>query len=161
MAAPVAPRARDADQPDYRSVCKTQRKDTGMKAQELRLGNYVHDRNGNVIRIDFFEHLENGFDCKFGQRQFLNGEQITPLTEYTDHATPIQLNEEWLVKAGANKIDDILDIFELDRFQLFPFYTYGFWKVIDKETKAYITKVSYIHELQNMYFVLNGEELPL
>lgn len=132
-----------------------------MKAQELRIGNYVSDRDGKVIKIDFFEYLANDFDCKFGQKQFLNNEEILPLTGFTDYAKPIHLTEEWLVKSGAKKIHSILDIFEIDRFELYPFYTYGFWKVVDKETKAYITKVSFVHELQNMHFVLNGEELPL
>lgn len=109
-----------------------------MKAQELRIGNLVYDSTKNVHRI---ERLDEKWD-------FIG-------------RFPIPLTEEWLVKSGAKKIDDILDIFELDRFELFPFYTYGFWKVVDKETKAYITKVSYVHELQNMYFVLNGEELLL
>lgn len=125
-----------------------------MKAQELRIGNYVCTSymkksvfKVNAIHSDrlYFESIIENF----------KSDTIPVCIE------PIKLTEEWLVKAGAKKIDDILDIFELDRFQLFPFYTYGFWKVVDKETKAYITKVSYVHELQNMYFVLNGEELPL
>lgn len=78
-----------------------------------------------------------------------------------DSLKGIPLTEEWLVKAGAKKTHDLLNIFELDRFELYPFYTHGFWKVVDKETKTYITKASYVHELQNMYFVLNGEELQL
>ena len=132
-----------------------------MKAQELRIGNCVSDRDGKVIKIDFFEYLANDFDCKFGQKQFLNNEENFPITEFTDYAEPIPLTEEWLLKAGAKKTHDLLNIFELDRFELYPFYTHGFWKVVDKETKTYITKASYVHELQNMYFVLNGEELPL
>ena len=138
MAAPLPFRTGATDKPDYRSVCKTIRKDTGMKAQELRIGNLVYDSTKNIHRI---ERLDEKWD-------------------FSDRFS-IPLTEDWLVKAGARKTHDLLNIFELDRFQLFPFYTYGFWKVVDKETKAYITKVSYVHELQNMYFVLNGEELPL
>ena len=125
-----------------------------MKAQELRIGNYVCTSymkksvfKVNAIHSDrlYFESIVENFKS-----------DTIPV-----YIEPIELTDEWLVKSGANKINDILDIFELDRFQLLPFYTYSFWKVIDKETKAYIAKVSVVHELQNMYVVLNGEELPL
>lgn len=109
-----------------------------MKTNELRIGNLVLDSTKDVHRI---ERLDEKWD--FSDR------------------FPIPLTEEWLVKAGAKKIHEVLDIFKLDRFELYPFYTHGFWKVVDKETKTYITKASYVHELQNMYFALNGEELQL
>lgn len=117
-----------------------------MKAQELRIGNYVADIwNPDIPRQ--VQSLAKNL-CIYGSLR----------CKY-DKLLPIRLTEKWLVKLGAKKIHDILDIYELARFELYPFYKYGFWKVVDKETKAYIAKVSYVHELQNMCFILTGEEL--
>ena len=108
--------------------------------------------NGNVFKVT---------DIKSDKIAFESVKENFKSYTINIYIVPIPLTEEWLVKAGAKKIHEVLDIFELDRFELYPFYTHGFWKVVDKETKTYITKASYVHELQNMYFALNGEELQL
>ena len=57
-----------------------------IQSNELRIGNYVFDRGGKVLRIDFFEYLENGYSCKFGQKIGVDGwGEVHPLTEYTDY----------------------------------------------------------------------------
>lgn len=68
---------------------------------------------------------------------------------------PIQLTKEWLVSLGAEKVSD--NVFFFDRFKLRYLPEYEHWRVTSNG--YYITKVEYVHELQNVVFVLNGEEL--
>lgn len=51
-----------------------------MKATELRIGNYVKDRSGKILRVDFIEYVENGFDTKFGQKMFVEGQEVHAMT---------------------------------------------------------------------------------
>ena len=125
-----------------------------MKAQDLRIGNIIAlpllGLYDGVIKDK--EHVQS--------KRFVGGTSQHFFENIEKYAS-IPLTEEWIKKAGARKTHDLLGTYELDRFELYPFYLHDFYKIIDKETKAYITKVSFVHELQNVYFALNGEELPL
>lgn len=126
-----------------------------MITNELRIGNWVNSElYGDYKIIGISNFSENN-------ALFWKSYNYYPQACSIDSLKGIHLTEEWLVKLGAKKTHDLLNIFELDRFELHPLYIYDFWEVVDKETKTYITKASYVHELQNMYFVLNGEELQL
>ena len=137
--------------------------------RELRLGNYVMDRGGKVIRIDFFEHLETDNDCKFGQKMFIGDQEVHPLTEYTSHAKHIPLTPEWLERFG----------FELDKEQecyIICVDEYWCYLLIDaNDMSAAIQSTTeektgiavclnlpltqYVHQIQNLFYSLSGEEL--
>ena len=68
------------------------------------------------------------------------------------------MTEEWLLKLGAEENEGC---FIHDRFKLQFHDTYKFWYVFDVTLMAYITKVEFVHEWQNVYFALNGEELTV
>ena len=127
-----------------------------MKANELRIGNYVYDRGGKVIRIDFLKHLEKNYDCKFGQHQFIGEEEeVHPLTEWTDFAKSIPLTEDWLLKMGFKYDCDLVNSlcknciwFNKKNMEA----TYLLQKLI---------KINYVHQLQNLYFALTGKELEI
>jgi len=116
-----------------------------MDLKELRLGNYV--MNGRVI-IDFDE---KDWDC-IVNRVFSR----TPEDRYH----PIPLTKECLLKLGfvANKYND--------EFELYPLvfdceYTdKGEWN-IRYEDHPLSTEIQHVHQLQNLYFALTGEELTL
>lgn len=36
---------------------------------------------------------------------------------------------------------------------------YNLWRVFEKQYDAYLTKIEYLHELQNFWYVMYGEEL--
>lgn len=71
---------------------------------------------------------------------------------------PIELIEEWLIKSGCEKKGLC---YINDRFKLFWKSDYNFWYVFDNESAIYLTKVEFVHEWQNFYFVMNGEELTI
>ena len=123
-----------------------------LKANELRLGNYVYSKSCNcnfakgIIEIDFEAfrkiHLFNG----------LSGLSAVPLTE------------EILLKCGLKRT--LYDSsYELNDFSIF----------LDKRIRENIyiqcekrnwnvlngLRIDYLHQLQNLYFALTNEELTV
>ncbi len=110
---------------------------------ELRHGNYVLDRAGKTLRIDWFERDKVCF------KQELEGVEVHPLTESFSYLEPITLTEEILLKC-----DELNDLFMRDKI--------GF--VVFKNTYAYqfvVKDYRYLHQLQNLYFELANKELEI
>jgi hypothetical protein len=114
-----------------------------MKANELRIGNYVYDTLGKVNKIDL--------------------EAITYIVkEPHNQVKPIPLTEEWLLKFGFIYHESIkhwvknwgingAEFIKFDEYyNLFSFQLgKDNYKVIDIG----------VHQLQNLWFVLTGEEI--
>jgi len=122
-----------------------------MKASELRIGNYVK------------------FDNHEDEYYKVSGCDISELSdELIDlNASPIQLTEEWLLMFGfirhhydyANDVIYIKNIAdnEIDNAEFE-------WGVYPNELGSGIQiknrkSLKYVHQLQNLYFALTGEEL--
>ncbi len=125
-----------------------------MKAEELRIGNWVLDAECEPYYFQV-EQISKfvGYDLFAVYR---NGSIKTKEPE------PIPLTEEWLVKFGFEKVDHI--------------HGYSFWSLSkSKINKCHINvyehtttwmgynikHVKYVHQLQNLYFALTGEELTI
>jgi hypothetical protein len=118
-----------------------------MKANELRLNNYVYDNESqDVIQIERGEHIE-----------------------YISLYDPIPLTEEWLLKfgfeiCGYNQLSwrhtEHIKNFELDGINWadadYPEYQFLIYNIGND-----IFRIHYVHQLQNLYFALTGEELKL
>lgn len=131
-----------------------------MKSNELRLGNLVKDRGNKVIRIDFLEHIQDGYDCKVGQLIFLKGDEVHPMTEYSDYAKPIKITEDLLIKLGfsCETIPGNQNEFRVYTKGQFTFNTNHGWWINGKQIKV---QPKYIHRLQNLYFETEDVELQL
>ena len=115
-----------------------------MKASELRIGNYILDNDDNVNEVD--SDLIHYIDCCDNNESGFE---------------PIPLTEEWLVKFGVLEgfgiglyhinINDI-NILMID-------LKGGFADIGDEVTLKY--NIKYVHQLQNLYFALTGEELTI
>jgi hypothetical protein len=105
-----------------------------MEASELRLNNYVLE-DGDVVLLDTNYDL---FKCLVNVDRGIGFE-------------PIPLTEEWLLKLGAkrDKIDNTYYLSELE-IMLPNFFRYK---------TSIIRRIKYVHQLQNLYFALTGEEL--
>lgn len=106
---------------------------------EYMHNNYVNDIDGSITRV-------SGDDTFFE----------------TCNYKPIELTEEWLLKFGfiPNKYKDEYTIcpYGKNTYVLDKEYTdKGEWDFCYEE--AYLVTIKYVHQLQNLYFALTGEEL--
>ena len=121
-----------------------------MKAQELRIGNWVLDEFNLLVEFDI--------DC------FVN---------YTQGKfKPIPLTEEWLIRFGFVKGNQCypkgysIDLLKTD-FYLRPSYLGGYYWGFNKDDENLdcelndVQPVVFVHQLQNLYFALTNTELIL
>lgn len=122
-----------------------------IKASELRIGNLVHS-NGCEVEITALYDQEIQTTANFDGS--CNG-----------YITPIPLTEEWLVRFGIEK--------EADCFKFLTCFNFltktgaiieHEWKgdgfdVFHCDVKLFF--LQHVHQLQNLYFALTGEELTL
>jgi hypothetical protein len=131
-----------------------------MKAHELRIGNLLLDRGDKVLRLDYWDFM------KPAQRMFVEGLEVHPLTEDLEYCQPILLTEEWLLKFGFMQyIDFGVKMGTYDKIPLCGFtYSIHTKKVMIMHKGNSIShwldvEIKYVHQLQNLYFALTGEEL--
>ena len=112
-----------------------------MESKELRKGNFV-----KYIYSDKEFSVVDGFDSEY---VFLN--EIT--ADYAEHSEvePIPLAEEWLVKFGFINDGRYLRI---DKVKIT--FRNGCWRF---EFGGVKVMLRHVHQLQNLYFALTGEEL--
>ena len=93
----------------------------------------------------------------------------------TDYFEPIPLTEEWLLKFGFKcvhiknihyTVNDPNGVAELHKISIFPTVNNQWHIAFSDELNGYkdyipTTKISHVHQLQNLYFALTGEELTI
>ena len=123
-----------------------------MEGKELRLGNYLHDRNGNLCKV--IELRQDGIYAP------AIGKATTGLPN-----KPIELTEEWLLKFGFES-NNVSYKINNDKF-VFELYFYDAWNLnyVEKEKfgndSVELSGYWKIHELQNLFFALTGNELTI
>lgn len=118
---------------------------------ELRLGNLL-DFEGEVCIVREID--SSGAVVLFNN----NEEDWIDLFQFSG----IPLTEEWLLKFGFEEAKNIIPIYNLGLISIYlesDSYPEGMvyfnsWCIIKKKPK-------YVHQLQNLYFALTGEELVL
>lgn len=109
-----------------------------MDTNELRIGNYVSTHNESLVIVDAI----NKTHIHSNKGVFVKGV-----------ISPIPLTEEWLLKFG---------FFEDYRIGKNNFVKNGviMWKYSDSFCDdRYGVTTKHVHQLQNLYFALTGEEL--
>ena len=111
-----------------------------IKANELRIGNWIYNPLQQIpFRVDFTALSNVYYDNKLDKPRY----------------EPIPLTEEILLKCGFEK--------------KFPFYVKGNIEVriMGNSMPCWVssrfvtTKDQHLHQLQNLYFALTGEELNI
>lgn len=126
-----------------------------MKINELRFKNLVEYKFGDVVEILMMS--EKAVDVK----RIGKTHRVQTIRTNYDEIKPIPLTEEWLLKFGWE-----WDIFYQGYFghnyTMFPNYNGG-WRIsYAKRKHDYIVEnIKYVHELQNLYWCLCGEELEI
>lgn len=114
--------------------------DKTTTTKELRLGNLFKDQlTGEILIIIGITHKDKTF-------RVLNRDKY-PLPNGWK-AIPIPLTEQWLIDFG------ILN----SKNWSWNGYTIEYW-VEDGDTACFVASADYVHQLQNLYFALTGEEL--
>lgn len=119
-----------------------------MKATELRIDNFVRV-NDLLVTVNRIE-IEK-FWATYKNLLFFSGSETSP----------IPLTEEWLVKFGFKNSPNNL--------KLFRSFGYGLYIDEDGDCRIFtshgglemrwITTIKYVHQLQNLYFAVSGQEL--
>ena len=119
-----------------------------IQPQYLRIGNYI-EYNGEIIKLDgslLCCYIQNELDYPFNE---------------------VPLTEEWLLKFGFNKEYQKgyigIDVYNSD-FVLTEPLKMGEWQTnytfqFETGSVRKFKEIEYVHQLQNLYFALTGEEL--
>ena len=128
-----------------------------MKAQELRIGNFIENT-----------------DSQMASYMVVNADVIKQ-NELKMYASlePIPLTEEWLLKFGFSQMTDTSPFnYRTHKSKMFFYIRYGTFTTDGGKTdlsgynglfiaNKFVRVIRYVHELQNLYFALTGEELTL
>ena len=134
-----------------------------IKINELRIGNYLQNE------------IDKSLLVVCGLRE---NEIMTTVSERSKYplpigwkAQPIPLTEEWLLKFGFNpaKSTPILGWYFIDTGKFEFEILFGVQRLDGKRDgkykvyvcNNYLCDIFYIHDLQNLYFALTGEELTM
>jgi len=143
-----------------------------MKATELRIGNLIEFRHqGIFIILDF--HV-TGFD-KDSKEEIYMVRVLTPdrkeimLIKNVNELIPIPLTEEWLLKYGFELRDKVNGGYVKQiNFPHQKEYLYcskkgivALWSDPQNREFGIMNDCEYVHQLQNLYFALTGNELEI
>ena len=144
-----------------------------MKANELRIGNIVnisedwYRRNPHLSKTPKQIIVDSiNYDGLIGTSiYFANGYEIE------DDLDPIPITEEWLLRLGFEKNNqsyqvvytiNVEDEYEQDyTSKLYLGLDGQYFIGIPYELFRGKSKIQYVHQLQNLYFALTGEELTI
>jgi len=126
---------------------------------ELRIGNLV-GLNNRVVRV---ESLNEGWSY-FGGEQLEIGRQIVLLHVLFEKAEGIPLTLDWLERCGFEQKEVVNSDQDERTFWAHPkmnYYTYDGKKFDAGYGFGDLDHVKYIHQVQNLFFALAGEELTI
>ncbi len=127
-----------------------------MKTNELRIGNYLNGKQGHVIITEI--RTNNSVKIHDNTSSFYVGICLIP----------IEITEEWLLKLGFKKTDNQYMDNYIIKTDVSLFNSVGYdeeekkWYYNNDYSDAgcyFVTYIKYVHELQNLYFAINKNEL--
>lgn len=120
-----------------------------IKANELRVGNWVANKNGLPYKITGFNiaHIEG---------------TENNMSNFNTAAYPITITPEILEKCGFFN-DTSLNIYIILKEENFISYKFedDVFVPFDDFYHGFMPNIKYIHQLQNLYFALSGKELQV
>ncbi len=130
-----------------------------MKANELRIGNYVN-HNSETIQIQSIISTISAVNMIFYE---ISGDRNSEIG--LENIQPIPLTEEWLLKFGfkesnATGYNGCYNV-GLGYYVQFMANAVTLFKETDDNKLILLTGFEYVHQLQNLYFALTGEELTI
>lgn len=116
-----------------------------METSELRIG--------NIIKDDDVTYVVSGIEKRKHQEVvYLDGNIFAPIA--LSNLNPVPITEEWLLKFGFEKGNNKMILISGDLGIVFDDYKGCLL------TGKHVP-IKHVHQLQNLYFALTGEELTL
>ena len=125
-----------------------------MEAKELRIGNWVQ----KDISVDDWNNIQ----LKIGDIAMYAIEELEGEDRELVTLAPIPLTEEWLEKFGFEDGRKLITDVNTGMFLQFFEPRRKAWHYvidIDGNDRHFVNHVLYVHQLQNLYFALTGQEL--
>lgn len=122
-----------------------------MKVSELRVGNYIFSIETQEVQKITLVSEDN----------WISFNAITFDNPSLDEIEPISLTEEWLLKFGFEKVCHGRFTHKTSLFTLKLGLKREGYPYILCHYKNYPKPCNNVHQLQNLYFALTGEELKL
>lgn len=126
-----------------------------MKNNELRIGNYVQHK-GEIVKVEQITKRKIGYHKYADKRtmQYLKYSEIEP----------VEITEDILIRLGFEETFDntYSEILRYDKIKVIKFDERLLVHIFNNySTYSFGSRIKYIHELQNAYFVINNKELKL
>lgn len=146
-----------------------------MKASELRIGNIIDMGIEGIAMVSGYNLYQKSIHDNGGN-----------FADYYGEWKPIPLTEEWLVKLGFKKIskfwqpvgekekeyfvwekkitrvyDSKFTVNKYERHETGSSVSGWNFKCFDEDVPQFIEASKHVHQLQNLYFALTGEELTI
>lgn len=118
-----------------------------MNAQDLRLRNWVLSLGKDGV---WYPSIVSK----------ITTDEIVVGVGFVRELKPIVLTDKILADLGGHILPFIKGII-FDRFRFIWREDYKYWYVIDNHEETYITKIEFVHELQNFSKFINGKELEV
>lgn len=138
-----------------------------MKANELRIGNYVNvpRKEQSPFRVDYFDNVKVYQDNGTYECTPIGEIPMHPLTWDLADIEGIPLTPEILEKCGFEEeiTQDIM------YHHHSGFFFFELWDKENRRSNGYWLKflnkfdleIKYLHQLQNLYFAISGQELEV
>lgn len=140
-----------------------------MKAQELRIGNYV--KINNEVWYEFKDKpMQVTGISEYKDESFPNSQHTVNLKyfnlsfgQFEEFIDPIEITDEWLERFGFKMLN--FDSYDHDGY-IILYLQCGFFKFCLDLSNNFSTVegkglpvIKYVHQLQNLFFAITGHEL--
>jgi hypothetical protein len=128
-----------------------------MEAKELRIGSWVNYKTENIAQEIYSIQSDNTIRLKDSKGTNHGCYNMS----YID---PIPLKEEWLIKFGFENLTMDKEFCDMEFELLHPLMSFhwdGRLSMGQNGNTIGLNVIKHIHQLQNLYFALTGEELTI
>jgi len=137
-----------------------------IQAKELRIGNFIFDDDGTIAKVIGFKPYEHSVRCDEEEGcdvlidiYSADGKVRRGYVVESTSVSPIPITAEWLKKLGYQKSLADNKWYKLGSLLGPVYFIYDGNYGVEGLGIHPGNKYKYVHQLQNVYFALTGEEL--
>lgn len=155
-----------------------------INVKELRIGNFIMDDDGMLAKINGFNPFDHSIRCDEAEGCVICIDVYHELTSKwmmgreadSPECNPIPLTPEWLERCGFLQMEykyydgSTAEAFvqkgkryiirSMDFKDVSPYYAMAYFPYAQSQNSI-PSELRYVHQLQNLYFALTGEELTI